>query len=271
MKWMLVVASGLVFTVGIQLFIFTDQTNQYFAWTINPPLTAAFLGAAYWGSFLLEFLASREQQWSHARIAVPTVLVFTTLTLVATLLHLDKFHLDTTKFEFTTIAATWAWIIVYAIVPPLLFGLLLWQLRVPGRSLPRQYPLPSWARIILTIQGVLMLGLGLAFFVTPENTVSIWPWTLTALTGRAVGAWLLGLGIAAVHSTWENDWMRIRSAMSGLTLFGVLEFIALARYASTPDWGKPSSWVYVVFILSLLVMGSYGWFSAWQYSKQNKI
>ena len=57
LRWLLLVASGLVFLAGVQLFIGTEQTDLYFAWTIMPPLTAASLGAAYWASFVLEFLA----------------------------------------------------------------------------------------------------------------------------------------------------------------------------------------------------------------------
>ena len=59
MRWMLLLASGLVFVVGIQLFLLSEQTERYFAWTINPPMTAAFLGGAYWSSFLLELMAAR--------------------------------------------------------------------------------------------------------------------------------------------------------------------------------------------------------------------
>src|SRR4051794_39302423 len=76
MRLMLTVASLLVFVVGIQLFILTDDTDHWFAWTIPPPLTAAFLGGSYWASFALEWLASREGSWARARIAVPAVLSF---------------------------------------------------------------------------------------------------------------------------------------------------------------------------------------------------
>jgi len=66
MRGLLVAASVLVFLAGFQLFILTEQTEHYFARTIQPPLTAAFLGAGYWSSFLLEFLASRERIWARA-------------------------------------------------------------------------------------------------------------------------------------------------------------------------------------------------------------
>ena len=86
---MLLTASILVFLVGVQLSILTERTQSFIACTIRSPLTAAFLGAAYWSSLSLDLLASRQRIWSRARIAVPAVLAFTGLTLVVSLIHLD--------------------------------------------------------------------------------------------------------------------------------------------------------------------------------------
>jgi len=94
MKWLLRAAGFLVLLAGFQLFILTEYTDLYFAWTIQPFITAAFLGGGYFSSFLMEILASRKAQWAEARIAVPAVFTFTSLTLLATLLHLDRFHFN---------------------------------------------------------------------------------------------------------------------------------------------------------------------------------
>jgi len=60
---MLMLAAGLVFIVGISLFLLSEQTDQYFAWTVKPPLMAAFLGGGYWASVCLEMLAACERVW----------------------------------------------------------------------------------------------------------------------------------------------------------------------------------------------------------------
>lgn len=104
----LLVVADPVFIIGIPLFLLSEQTQQYFAWTIVALLTAAFLGAAYWSSCLLEWMASREKRWSNARIAVPAVLLFTALTLGVTLLHLDRFHL----YDEVFITKFIAWVVV---------------------------------------------------------------------------------------------------------------------------------------------------------------
>jgi hypothetical protein len=130
MRGLLVAASVLVFLAGFQLFILTEQTEHYFAWTIQPPLTAAFLGAGYWSSFLLEFLASRERIWARARVAVPAVFAFTTLTLVATLVHFDRFHFGSSEI-FARVAA-WFWLMIYLVVPPIMLVLWIRQQRLLG-------------------------------------------------------------------------------------------------------------------------------------------
>lgn len=257
MRRMLLAASLLVFIVGIQLFILTEYTDRFFAWTITPPLTAAFLGAGYWASFAMEFLASRKRVWADARIAVPAVLLFTTLTLIITLLHIDRFHLWAP--DLVTRGAAWAWLIVYAVVPPLMGWLLLRQLRAPGGEPPRSDRLPGWVRGTLLIHAIVMLPLGVALLLVPTIAAGLWPWQLTPLTGRAVGAWLVSLGVAAAHSARENDWSRVQVATLSYTVFGALQMIALLRYFGTLNWGTLQAWLYLLFMLSVLGLGVYGW------------
>ena len=112
MRWLLILASLLVLGVGISLYVFSEQTETHFAWTIQPPLTAAFLGACYWAAFLLEALVARSKTWTDARVAIPGVLIFTALTNVPTLQNLDNYRLDS--------ALAWIWVATYMVVPVLM-------------------------------------------------------------------------------------------------------------------------------------------------------
>ncbi len=251
MRVLLLVFCVTVFTAGFQLFVLTEYTDRFFAWTINPPLTAAFLGANYWASLPLVLISAREDTWARARVAVPSVLVFTVLTLVATLIHIDRFHMDS--------LFGWGWLVIYVVVPLAMLLLLVAQLRVAGNDPARQRILPSWLRFILGIQALTMVGLGIALFLAPEGMSELWPWMLTPLTGRAVGAWLVGIGVAAAHMFWENALERLQAALIGYTALGALQLLALARYSSTVDWSGISGWLYLLFLLSMLGVGLYGW------------
>jgi hypothetical protein len=270
MKWLLYLASALVLAVGLTLFLFPGRTDTLFSWTINPALTAAFLGAAYLSAFVLEFLAARETLWARARVAVPAVLLFTSLTLIATLLHIDKFHFGS-AFGLFTQAGTWVWLLVYALVPMAMAGLLVLQIPAPGIDPPRTVPLPGLIRVVFIVQAALMVVLGIALFLAPKHTADlVWPWMLTPLTGRAIGAWLLGVGVAAGHIAWENDWLRARAGIIAYTLFAALELIVLFRFAAVldpasgypmVDWGDMRTWIYLLFLVSILAAGAYSWWA----------
>jgi len=261
MRRQILLGSLLVFAAGIPLFIGTEQTDRYFSWTINPPfLTAAFLGATYWAGLFLGALAARERTWARARIAVPGPLLFTVLMLVATLLHLDRFHLNSPDLLTRTI--TWLWIAIYVAVPVMILALLVPQLRLPGGDLPRQEPLPLSMRLVFGIHAVVLLAVGLALFVAPQATALLWPWKLTPLTARAVASWLVALGVVAAQSLWEHDLGRAQPVMVTSTVFGLLQFVALARYPGDMEWSEPSALVYLAFLLSMLTVGLYGWRAA---------
>ena len=260
MRILLYVASFLVLSVGFSLFFFSTRTDIYFSWTINPPLTAAFLGAGYLASFLTEFLSARERDWVRARVAVPGVWVFTTLTLIITLIHLDRFHFDSPAF--ITRAGTWVWLGVYISVPVAMGILWLRQMQQPGENPARKSTLPSWLRPILAGQGLIMLFLGVTMILFPNLTIPIWPWKLSVLTSQAIGAWGAGIGVIVLHANWENDWGRLYPMMSSYAVYGILQIVNLIRYPSVMDWSGLSAFLYAGFVVSIVVVGAYGTFKA---------
>ena len=254
MRTLLIIAGGLVFLAGLQLFVFPERTEEFFAWTIDVPLTAAFLGAGYWASVAFEWLAARERLWANARIAVPSVFVFTSLTLVATVLHLDLFHLDS-SLDLMTRAVTWAWIAIYASVPVFMIVLFVGQMGMPGDDPARSRVLPRTIALVLIIHAILLPAVGAYLFVAPVRAASLWPWALTPLTGRAVGAWVLSLGVAAAHALWENDLRRVRVAAAGYSAIGVLQGAALARFPDAIAWGEFQTIVYLGVLASMVAVG----------------
>lgn len=251
MRWMLYAAGGFVLMAGFQLFVLTERTEDYFAWTIDPPLTAAFLGAGYWSSAILELGSARRREWSGARLAMPTVLFFTTITLVLSLVHLDKFHTDS-PFGI-------AWLVVYTVFPISMGTILFLQLRVRGSDEPRRSALPSWTRWALALQAAVLIALGTVLYAAPSEAASLWPWPLTPLTGRAVGAWLMGTGVIAAHVALENARERVDIAMLSYAAFGSLQLVAVARYWSTPDWSALGAVAYLGFLAAMTAIGLHGW------------
>ena len=235
--------------IGFPLFVLTEHTDDYFAWTINPPLTAAFLGANYWGSAVLALLSAQERTWAVARLTMPGIFVAGTLLLLATFLHIEPFHMDTVR--------GWLWVILYALLPPSVVVLVAMQHRLGGHDAPRRAPLPAPARLILLAQALVLLGVGALLFVAPGETASIWPWTLSDLAARAIAAWLLASGTTTLVSVHADDWSRLRAPMMGYAAIAALQLLALARYWDTLE-DDASGWAYVAFIVSVLAVGIYG-------------
>jgi hypothetical protein len=256
MRRMLWVAAGLVLVQGSILLAARDDTARYFSWTIAVPLTAAFLGAGYLAAAVLESLAARQDSWQRARIAVPGVLAFTTLTLVVTLVHLNKFH--TGAASVVTRTLTWGWLAIYIGVPPVLAYLWWRQARTVPDVAPAGLRLPPLVRAILGVQGAVMLVFGVALLVAPVQVAKVWPWPLTALTGRAIGAWLVGLGIIAAQS-WHTDRREaVAVAFKAIIAYGALQLVVLAGYAGSLHWDKAAAWCYLLFLVSLLAVGVAG-------------
>jgi hypothetical protein len=87
---------------------------------------------------------------------------------------------------------------------------------------------------------LVLLRLGIVLFIAPLPTGELfWPWKLSALTGRAIGA---------------------------------LELVTLARFAmdkypdgqAVLDWSDPILWAYILFLISVVAVGLKGWITARQ-------
>ena len=154
--------AGLALVAGFLLFPLAEETDRFFSWTIQPPLTAAFLGAAYWAAFVLIGWAARAATWEEARPALVPVTTIAVLLLVATLIHLDKFDLDS--------IFGWFWLVVYCTVPPALAVLVWAQARRPAAARRRRAaPIPAPLRAALAAAGVVMGGIGVVMYVEPST------------------------------------------------------------------------------------------------------
>ena len=245
----LAVLTVALIVVGLPLVVAPSRTDRYFAWTIDVPLTAAFLGACYWTAALFTLLSAREREWAHVRAVMPGIIVAGTLILVATLVHIDRFAMDT--------ARGWLWVILYAGLPPGGLLLLALQRSVPGVDPPVLRPIEGWARVLLALAAVALLITGAALFAFPR-TSDWWLWPLTELTARMVGAWLAAIGVTLLAVLLEGDWTRVRAAMVYLAAVAAAHLAILARYPGTVQWDDVSAWIYVAFYAALLALAVHG-------------
>ena len=89
---------------------------------------------------------------------------------------------------------------------------------------------------------------GVVLFVRP-GALAAWPWALSALTSRAIGAWLISFGIAAGAALVEGDLGRLRAPAIAYLVFAVAELLAVLRYRSTLAWDTAPAWLYLAFLV----------------------
>jgi len=260
---LLYVAAFLVVLAGLVLFVFPLRTADWFAWTIEPPMTAVFLGAAYWSSAVLEVAGARSAGWDRARLAVWPVFVFTALTLAVTLLHLERFHLSPDHPLLARVAA-WAWLAIYAGVPVAMLVVSRRQTRsrqpAADCAAVARAPLPPGLRLLLGGIAAAQLTVGAALLALPAQAATLWPWPLTPLTARALGAWLVGLGWAAAYARWRGDARTVRPLGLSALVFALLQAIALVRYGDALAWDGAPAIGFATVLLAVGVAG--GWIVA---------
>jgi hypothetical protein len=236
--------------VGLPLVIAPARTDRYFSWTMDVPLTAAFLGACYWTAALFTLLAAREREWARVRVVMPGIVVAGTLILLATLIHIDRFAMDT--------ARGWIWLILYAGLPPGALLMVALQRRAGGADPPVLRPIERPVATLLALGAAVLVLLGAALFVFPATTRGWWPWPLTDLTARMAGAWVAAIGATLVAVRHEGDWSRVQAAMAYLAAFAVAQLVTLARDPGAVRWEDGGAWLYVAACAALLALAVRG-------------
>jgi hypothetical protein len=251
------VATGLVVVASWQLFVLSGQTDRFFAWKIALPLTAAIDGAFYLAAVILLVSAARAQTWSEVRHVAWGVLTISTLKLAATLIHFRLFHFD--HGQLTARIAAWGWLVVYAVVPIALVLLIWAELRTPGVDPPPAVPMPQLFRGLAGFLALALVAIGLALFFAPATTAEHWPWGLTPLTARDLGAWFAGIGVVGGLAVLYEDLVRSRPVWIGSLALALLQGVALARYSDSVDWGSTTAWLYVALFAAVGISGIWGW------------
>jgi hypothetical protein len=238
----------------VLLYPLADRTDELFAWTILPPLTAMVLGSAYGGGIWFFVNVVRAERWHAVRRGFPAVLVFATLLAVATFVHWDRFHHGHLTFI--------VWVTLYATTPFLVLAAMVVNRRQdPGLPEARDGTLPVWMRALLALIGVCALVCGLCLFIVPSLGIELWAWKLTPLTARVCGAVLTLPGMVNVWMLRDARWSSFRILVQAELVALVLIVAALALRGGELLWSRPSAPLFVCGMAgSLLVFaGVYAW------------
>ena len=222
----------------IILYLFPDDTERLFAWTIKPRMTPLAMGAGYAAGAFFFTRAILAKRWHHVGTGILPITVFSAAMGAATFLHWDRFNHEHITFTL--------WTITYIVTPFLIpFIWIRNQVTDPGIMEPGDIAVPMFVRWIMAFAGIFQLAVGLFMFFMPQVFIPIWPWTLTPLTARVIGGWFSLPGAGGLMIAREKRWSAVRITMQGTLIYVGLLLIGVWRAWSDFDTAKPLTWAYL--------------------------
>ncbi len=234
------------------LYVFPGETQRLFAWTVRPTMTPMVLGSAYLGGFYFFLRVLPERRWASIKTGFVSVALFASLLGIATIIHWDKFNHDHVAF--------WLWAGLYFTAPVLVFGAWLANRRFAAPAGPGEQRLGLPARWAVALVGLAALATGVVMFLAPTEVIAIWPWTLTPLTCRVIGA-IFVLGSAGVAALVDPRWVSVRLMVQVEGLMVALILLAAVRARDEFFTDRPLTWLMLggfvaVFIGSIALWSS---------------
>jgi hypothetical protein len=245
-RWLSIAIIPFLLVAFVVLYFWTSaaDTARLFAWKISPPFTPMVLGSVYLGGAYFFLRAARESQWHRVEGGFISVGSFATLMGIATIVHWNKF--------IHTNLAFWLWAGLYFTTPFLVFGVFFLNRREESRTTADDLLLAPATALVIGLLGVAAIVSSGFLFLLPKTAIKVWPWKLTELTARVMGA-IFALGVAGIGAFTDKRWTgaRILLQVEGFMLALILIAVIRARGDFYPS--RPLTWVFGAGFLCLAV------------------
>jgi hypothetical protein len=241
------VVSAVIIPFLVVAFVVLDgrprDTARLFAWPIKPPLTPMVLGSVYLGGAYFFARAVRATRWHTIKGGFPPVATFATLMGIATILHWEKFTHSHVAF--------WLWAGLYFTTPFLIAGVWIVNRRFEDRTADDDVLVPEQMTRVIGAIGVLAAAMSAFLFLFPQAAIDVWPWTLTPLTARVMGA-IFALGLAAVGAFTERRWSVYRLLVQVEMVMLALILVSGVRGAADWDPSNVLTWLFAAGFAGVL-------------------
>jgi hypothetical protein len=204
------------------------------------------LGAAYAGGIYFFTGVLRSKQWHKIKVGFLPVATFASLLGIATILHWDRFNHGHISFI--------AWAGLYFTAPFIVLAV--WirnRSQDSGQVGTQDAIIPSLVRLFIGAIGVVTLGISLFLFLQPMIMIGLWPWTLTPLTARVMGAMFALPGVVGLGIAFDMRWSAANIILQSQSFSILLILIAAVRAWRDFDWTKLTSWMFVIGLGLMLI------------------
>lgn len=227
------------------------DAKRLFAWHITPTMTPMVLGSVYLGGGYFFARVVRTRQWHLVAGGFLPVAAFATLMGVTTVLHWNRFIHGNLAF--------WLWVGLYFSTPVLVLAVFLRNHREYRPAIGDELLIGQVATAVIVLSAALSTAMGAWLYLLPRRAISVWPWQLTPLTARTLGA-IFVLGIAGFEAWRERRWTAARIPLQVAGVMLLLILIAGLRAHAEFDTGRPLTWLFLIgFPLTTLVLALFYW------------
>jgi hypothetical protein len=232
------------------LYLLPHLAETMHAWSIKPPINAAFMGAGYLGGTVATALALfGARYWRSVRPFIWPFFALAAALIIATLIHADRFV--------WSYPLTWVWTATYTLIPPL--AVVIWF--VHERAVKAHTPLDArlnTIRLISWLPGIVMTVLGVVLYVTPESFLSTWPWQITPLLGQAFAAWYLLAGVMSLFVAFSaRQAHELIIPASTIAVWDILTLLLPVLYSGDMHSDSAAFWLWIVLHGVSLVIAAY--------------
>ena len=246
-RWLALFIIPFLVVAATLLYVWPNNTEQTFAWTIKPSMTPMMLAAAYMGGIYFFARVAAAHQWHTIKAGFLPVTAFASLLGIATILHWDRFNHSHISF--------FTWTALYFTTPFLV--ILVWLVNRSHdthRAEPGDILLPVMARVIIGFVGAVTLLVSVLLFLFPQMMIQAWPWTLTPLTARVLGAMFTLPGIVGMGIAFEPRWSAARIILQSQCFSILMILIAAARAWGDFQSANPITWFFIGGLAGLLIL-----------------
>lgn len=246
-RWSGYVIAPVLFLAFVSLYSFPGQTELYFAWGIRPDLTVLVMGAGYGAGAYFFVRVVTVGEWHRVHVLFPGIAAFTLAMAVATWLHWAAFN--------TSHFSTWLWVFLYVVTPVLIPALWLWNRRTdPRKAAPNDARVPTVIRWASGFIGLVLTGVILVFFISPQAMIEHWPWAVSPLTSRVLLGWAAVFSVVNMYFAFESRWSAARIPIQSLVIWFGLMLAGFARAWDDVDPTNPLLWI----VLGVIVVYLFG-------------
>lgn len=232
------------------LYLLPTHTARLWAWSIPVTMTSMVLASAYLGGAYFFLRVTRATHWHEVGLGFPVVATFASLLGVATILHWGTFIHGRLAF--------WLWAGLYFTAPFLVVGAWVANRRYAAPVTALDVVLRPLERGAVACVGVLALLTGAAMFALPGTMAGLWPWPVTDLACRVMGATVI-LGAVGIGAWTDPRWTSVRLMVQVEAVMLGLDLLAALRARSELVAHRALAWPLLLGVLAVIAGSAYLW------------